>query len=188
MLETIFSVVGSILGGGATGLLGVAFQRFADYKNKQLDMQLEKQRGELELQKKDKDLLIMQGEWQGRLKVAEEEGTTAKDVADTQAFAATLWKEPERYTEASKLTAGQTWIMVLLDGFRGIVRPGLTIYLCVLTTAIYVQARGLLAGEDINAEQALEIEHQIISTILYLTTTVVLWWFGTRNKQEAPGK
>ena len=35
-------------------------------------------------------------------------------------------------------------------------------------------------------DQTEEMWGLIVGTILYLTTTCVLWWFGTRNKQEQP--
>lgn len=183
-LTTVFS---SILSGGATGLLGVVFQRIADYKNRQLDLQLDKQRGELELAKRDKDAAIMREEWAGRTQVAQIEGDATKDAAESAAFAASLSGEPKRYADG-KMTTAQTWLMVALDFIRGIVRPGLTIYLCVLTTLVYLQARELLAGQAMSATEALELVKMIVGTVLYLTTTCVLWWFGTRNKAPQPGQ
>ena len=185
MLELLGTVFGSIFSGGATGIIGVVAQRFADFKNKQLDLQLEKQRGELELAKRDKDAQIMAQEWAGRTQVAKIEGDAAQQVADAAAFAASYKLEPERYA-TGELSGGQRWLMVLLDLLRGSVRPLLTIYLCALTTMVYVQARGLLAKEDLDVTQVLELEKMIVGTILYLTTTIVLWWFGTRNAQSAP--
>lgn len=187
MLTLLGTIFGSIFSGGATGLLGVIFQRFADYKNKQLDMQLENQRAANELLLKQAEAEIMKQEWAARTQVAQIEGDTAKDVAASQAFAASFQMEPQRYSEATKLTYGQQWVMVLLDVFRGFIRPALTVYLCALTTMVYFQARALLGKEDLDIEQALELDKMIVGTILYLTTTIVLWWFGTRNKAAQPG-
>jgi len=75
---------------------------------------------------------------------------------------------------------------VIIDFIRGIVRPGLTVYLCALTTMIYVQARELLGKEDMTLASAIELEKLIVQTILYLTTTCILWWFGTRNSAPQP--
>lgn len=186
MLEILGTVFGSIFSGGATGLLGVVAQRFADYKNKQLDMQLEKQRGEIELAKRRADAEIMAQEWAGRMKVAEVEGETAKDVAASNAFAQSLFKEPERYSFAPTLSPAQQWVMVTLDAARGLVRPFLTIYLCALTTYVWWQVRSLLSAEQLESTAALDVWKLVVSQILYLTTTVVLWWFGTRNKAEQP--
>jgi hypothetical protein len=107
------------------------------------------------------------------------------EVASQEAFAASF-KMDTRYSEGAAYTKGQAWGLVALDVVRGLVRPGLTVYLCVLTTMIYLQARELIGKEDLNPDQALALEGQIVNTILYLTTTCVLWWFGTRNKQKPP--
>lgn len=185
-MELLGTIFGSIFSGGATGLLGVVIQRWADYKNRQLDLQLEKERRETEIAKRRADAEIMAQEWAGRTRVAQEEGATAKDVAESQAFASTLWKEPERYS-SGKMTNGQQWVLVILDAIRGSVRPLLTIYLCALTTYVWVQVREIVAGEDLQADAALAVWKLVVGNILYLTTTVVLWWFGTRNRQKQPG-
>jgi len=186
MFEVLGTIFGSIFSGGATGLIGIVLQRFADYKNKQLDMKLEDQRAQNEIAKRRVDAEIMAQEWAGRLKVAETEGETAKDVAASKAFAETLWREPERYSNAATLTPRQQWVMVILDAVRGTVRPFLTVYLCALTTYVWFQARATLSGEDLTSDAALDVWRMVVGNILYLTTTVVLWWFGTRNKQDAP--
>ncbi len=136
MLEIIGTIFGSVFSGGATGLIGVGLQRYADYKNKQLDIQLAKQKFDQDLALKQVDMQMMEKEWAGRVQVAQ--------------------------TEA------------------------LTVYLCAISTLIYLQARELVGKENLTSEQALQIENLIVGTILYLTTTCVLWWFGTRNKQQVP--
>lgn len=185
-MEILTTILGSILSGGASGLIGVALQRYADYKNAQLQMQLEKQRGETELAKRQIDKQITESEYAGKLKVAQSEGDTAKSVAETAAFSGTLFKEPERYSNAGLLTVGQQWIMVLLDALRGAVRPLLTIYLCALTTYVWLQVAAVLGKQELQVAAALEVWKLVVQQILYLTTTVTLWWFGTRNKQQPP--
>ena len=189
MLSLLGTVFGSILSGGATGLLGVVFQRIADYKNRQLDLQLDKQRGELELAKRDKDAAIMAQEWAARTKVAEVEAEATKDAAESAAFAASFNLEPKRYAEG--VTPGRVGglLLICVDVLRGIVRPGLTLYLCAITTMVYLEARAVLAAVSVtmNVDQALKVHEQVVGTVLYLTVTCVLWWFGTRNKQKPPG-
>src|SRR5205807_9529071 len=147
-LGTLF---GSIFSGGATGLIGVVLQRFADYKNKQLDLQLEDQRAKNALEQRKLDLEITGKEWAGRMQVAVTEADSAKDVAERQAFAASIFKEPERYSSAQTLTTGQQWMLVLLDVARGIVRPLLTVYLCALTTYVWYQVRQVLGQQNLDA-------------------------------------
>lgn len=183
MLE---SILASVLSGGLSGILGAALQRFADYKNKQLDMAIERQRGDQELAKRRIDKEITESEYAGRLRVAQVEGETSRDVADSQAFGQSLFREPERYSQGT-FTTGQMWVLVILDFARGITRPLLTLYLCALTTYIWWQVRQLLSLEDLDPDRVLEVWKLVVNTILYLTTTCILWWFGVRNKQPQPG-
>lgn len=191
MFEFIGTLLSSVLAGGATGILGVIAQRIADYKNKQLDLALEKQRGELELAKRDKDAAIMAQEWAGRTRVAEVEAGAVVDAAEAQAFAASFQHDKATYSDGvlDKLRGWWGQLLRFLLGFvdviRGIVRPGLTIYLCVITTMMYADAQRLV-GAGLTAAQALDLVKMIVATVLYLTTTCVLWWFGTRNRQAAP--
>lgn len=187
MLEILGMVFSSIVGGGMTGILGVVVQRIADYKNKQLDLQLITIKNGHEVHMREVDAEIMREEWAARTRVAEVEAESREDVAESQAFAASF-NEPSRYSEPSKHSIGQAWVMVLLDAIRGLVRPTLTIYLCALTTFIYLHSKNLLDlhGVNMTPDQAVKQVNLIIGTILYLTTTCVLWWFGTRNKQPQP--
>ena len=197
MLDLIGTVVTSILGGGATGLFGVLIQRWADYKNRQQDLELQKIKFDHEAVMKDKDAAIMAQEWAARTRVAEVETAGRVDeakakaagdeaVADAKAFEASFKMEPVRWSEGVKPTRNQSWILVLLDAFRAIVRPGLTLYLCYLVTEVYNESRKY--GNTLTADQAFDILKLLIGTVVYLWTTCTLWWFGTRNKGPAPSK
>jgi hypothetical protein len=179
MLTLLGTVFGSIFSGGATGLIGVAIQRYADYKNKQIDVQ-----AALELKKLD--MTMQQAEIAGRVTVANVQAEAAQDVAASQAFAASMAMEPKRYSEGVQTGKVGSFLLVLLDVFRGIVRPALTLYLCALTTYIWVQAHDVLGKHNLSDEQAIQIWMLIVETILYLMTTCVLWYYGTRNKQPMP--
>lgn len=186
ILGLVGSGISSILTGGATGLAGVVIQRWFDLKKGEQDLAIQQAKDTHELAMRDKDALLMDKEWQGRLRVAEAEGEKAATVAAEQSFQATLLREPERYSNAATLTPRQQWVMVLLDFCRGIVRPGLTVYLCALTTYIWFQVRGLLNVSELAAGDVLDVWRTVVATVLYLTTTVILWWFGTRNKAPQP--
>lgn len=155
----------SILGGGVTGLIGSVTQRVFEYKTKQLDIQLQKEKFAREIELK-------------KLETA-----AAIDVEDSKAFKSALESEPKKYS-TDTLTEKQNWLMVTLDFMRGAIRPILTVYLCAITTIIYVRAARLLNNDVILPGMAFELTQQIIQTILYLTTTCVLFWFGTRNKKK----
>lgn len=195
MFEILGTIASSIFAGGATGILGVIAQRIADYKNRQLDMQVEqmKQAHEVEMRKADAE--IMREEWAQRTKVAEIEtqgaahvadiqAAGASDLADANAFADSFKLEPQLFSASVKPSRGQAWALVLLDVLRGCVRPILTLYLCILATVVYMKAQKY--GSGMTQAEAFELTKLIIGTVLYLWVTCTLWWFGTRNKGKAP--
>lgn len=193
MFEILGTIFSSIFAGGATGLIGVAVQRYFDHKNKKLDMQVEQMRITGELDKRRLDIENTRAEWEGRGKVAMAEADAAKDVAESNAFAESLKAAASRVFDADMLKDVHPYVrnfvvalLGLIEVVKEAVRPGLTVYLCVLTTFIYYEARQILDTAVLTAEQAFELVRLIVSTVLYLTTTCVLWHFGTRNKQKPP--
>lgn len=186
-MADVVSAIGAVLSGGLTGVIGAGVQRFADYKNKKLDIESDRAKFSHEIAMRRVDAEIMEKEFAARTRLAEVEGDIKRDVADAEAFAASF-REPVRYAEGATLTPRQTGWMVALDFMRGIVRPGLTLYLVILTTLIYGQASALMSGSAFTPADALELTSRTVDTVLYLTTTATLWWFGTRNKQAPPKK
>jgi len=190
----------AILSGGATGLLGViAGKIFEGWQRKQ-EMEKIKAQHDHEVAMKREDANLMAQEWAARTRVAEVEAASKRDVADAAAFAASFGQEPKRYSEGMEPPKGgkvasffQGWgwlTMVLVDAVRAVVRPGLTIYLCWITTKLYEESRTTLALLNVNSveHQVLlgRVHEQIVFTLLYLFTTCVTWWFGTRTGQKPP--
>lgn len=187
MFEILGTLFTSIVSGGATGLFGIAIQRYFDLKNKRIDLELENQRFGHELGLRRIDLEIMQKESEAKVQVAEITARSVESSADAAAFAASFNLEPKQYHEMT-VTKNQNWFLVVLDFIRGLVRPGLTLYLCAITTLVYLHARSLLTLEGVQMDltSAMKLTELVVGTILYLATTCVLWWFGTRNKQKPP--
>jgi hypothetical protein len=183
----ILSAIGAVASGGVTGIVGAVAQRVFDWKNKKLDLEAESRRLSHELALRRVDVEIMEKEFAARTRVAEIEGETRRETADAEVFAASF-REPAQYAAGHALSPRQVGWMVALDFLRGIVRPGLTLYLVILTTLIYGQAHALLSGSVFTPADALALAQRAIDTVLYLTTTATLWWFGTRNKSPAPKK
>lgn len=172
MLDLLTSGIGGVL----TGLLGTALQKVMDYKT-------EKLKAQNELDKRKLDIEMMQAEWAARVKVSETEANAKMEAADAEAFAASYNLEPKIYSEGSSKTPAQVWLLLLLDVFRGSIRPMLTTYLVVLTTLLYFKSAALLSHEIILPGMAYELVQEIIGTVLYLTVTVCTWWFGVRGNR-----
>lgn len=176
----ILNLVTSVFGGGITGLVGSITQHILEFKTKKLELEANRDKYAHEESMVKAEAEVLAQEWAARTKVAEIESAAKVETADSAAFAASF-NEPARYAE--HVTDKQNWFMVGLDVLRGMVRPCLTLYLCAITTLLYLKAERLIPA-GLSSEQALGLVDQIINTILYLTTTCVLWWFGTRNKQK----
>ena len=161
----MLGILSSLFGGGLTGLLGSVFQRFFEYKSEKLKIESEKNR------------------FAHELSIAKAAAEAKVGIEDAKAFSAALTSEPKRFSENVTYTGKQAWMMVVLDFMRGIIRPGLTIYLCAITTLLYIQARQLI-DFNIPVDMAVDLVKTITNTILYLTTTCVLFWFGTRNSNK----
>lgn len=160
----------SLFGGGLTGLLGSAIGKYFDFKNKKLDIQLE------------------QSKFEHEQALAQLQYTAQVEVKDSEAFKSAVESEPKKYYEGTEYTPTQRWFALGLDFVRGLVRPFLTIYLCVLTTFIYIKAARLLNGDVILPGMAYGLINQIIQTILYLCTTAVCFWFGSRGTKAPKSK
>lgn len=186
MLDLIGGGLAAILSGGATGLLGIGLQRLFDHwKLKQeLDQMREKHAHEQKM--REIDVQLMKEEWAQRVRVAQVEGETAREVADSQAFAASFQTEPKRYSEGVKVGKAGAFLLVLADVLRAIVRPGLTVYLAWISTEIYNASQAILAMGDLDGKTLAGLHQQIVLTLLYLFVTCVTWWFGTRNKAPQP--
>lgn len=188
MLDFLGQGLLAIVSGGATGLLGIVFQRVFDHWKQKQELDKLKVQHAHELAMKRADAEIMKEEYAQRVKLAEVEGETARQVADSQAFAASFATEPQRYSEGVKPGRIGGFLLILVDCLRAVVRPGLTIYLAWIATAMYLQSVEILMRVNPSAHTAslLKLHEQIVLTLLYLFTTCVLWWFGTRNKQPQP--
>lgn len=171
----MLEILGALVSGGATGLLGSAVSAFTKFK-------LQKLQNDFEIAKIEKETEQMRMEQETRMAVADIEATTKKETSADSLVEASYAHDTAAYATGTKARDSKAFIF--LDFVRGMVRPLLTIYLMVLSTWLTVEVFSILNGLEnaISAEQAYTLVQQAIATILYLTSTIVLWWFGTRNK------
>lgn len=165
MLESLGDALLAIVSGGATGLLGTGLSFVTSYFQKR-----QAHRHEVALRRLDMEIARVEAAGYERVAGIEAEGE--RDRAAWRAL-------EESYREAARRWSrpGDGWLMLFVDFCRGMTRPGLTWTFVGLTGAIYFT----VAASDDN------MRLQIVNTILYLTTTTVLWWFGARQLAKAPG-
>jgi hypothetical protein len=184
-LSDVGNAIGGVLSGGLTGIIGAGIQGVLALKTKELDVQMQAAKLANDVAMKQADAAIMEQEWRARTQIAQVTAQGQEAAEDSKAFSAALTSEPQRYSDPSKVTTAQEWLMVFLDLIRGLVRPVLTIYLCAITTLIYLEAKSLI-GAGIPQDQASALLSKIIDAVLYLTVSCVLFWFGTRQKSRPP--
>jgi hypothetical protein len=163
-------VLGPIIGLAGSGI------------TKWLDQKAEAQKFTHELALRKADAELMAQEWAQRTKVAEVEAAGRVEVADSEAFGEAVKSEAIRYSAGVRANGKQAWLLFLLDFLRGIVRPGLTIYLCVIATMLYLDAAEVLKFQPIDPVKAQAQVELIQDKLLMMTEAVVMFWFGMRTK------
>ena len=195
-MEFLQGLFGSAVTGGLSGLLGVGLQQFFAYKQKQQDIEMVKLNLENSLQlakiETDRQLQVQKIVADSAMTVAKE--TTQQDLEEAQVktFVAAIGNDTATYTplEAFKTdnwaTRLGTFMLSAVDALRGVVRPVMTFYLCGLTSAMFFWASALAKeqGVALDAAQVVALMQQVISTVLYVFTTISVFWFGGRLLQQ----
>ena len=188
MFDLMGILVSGVLSGGATGLIGVLIQRWFDFKNRQQDIEIVKLNlaNVVELSKLESDRANVRA--QVELEVSENELEQRTIEAENASLQMSYTADQAQYLDRSA-QARTGWIgncivlmMAVVDFARGMLRPGMTIYLCVLVTLMFAWAKQLAEqyGVHVTEKLVMDVITQIIATILYVFTTITLWWFGSR--------
>lgn len=185
MMTSILGFFGSAAFGGITGLFGGLINRVADYFTL-------KQTNEFNLKMRDKDLEIAKVEAEKDLLIARDTNYTAREVADQESLQASLSADKATYLTAelqedlpTKYKGFICILMAFVDFIRGLTRPGITLYMCVLTTIIWIEMNSLIVKyqqQVLSPDDAGKIIVLIVDGIIYLTSMCVGWWFGSRGK------
>lgn len=177
MMDWIGNALGAIASGGITGLIGAGISVYGEIAKQKL---IYKHEEAMEGLKQDGMRLQME--------IITKQADASISVSEMEAFAESQKNDAASYSKGQELTKYQKWLMVVVDFFRGLIRPVMTVYMTVLTTLIYMRVMELVGGLEglIDKDAALQLANQIILVILYITTTVILWWFGTRQKVIKP--
>lgn len=194
-MDFLVDAVTLLVTGGASGILGVLsgllgtwLTKRAEWRQRQQDIEVLKLKQNHELEQRRLDAQILTQEIQGQKELAEINGRTQIETADASAFMSSQTSEPRMYSSEQ----GRNWftasLFAMLDFTRGSIRPGLTIYLVILTTMMYFEFLKLMEAQGmvLPITEVTKMVMLILSTVIYLTTTSVTWWFGTRNKQKPP--
>lgn len=195
----IFGILSALMSGGATGLLGILLQRFFDLKSKQQDLELVRINNEharllaqMDVDKANRAAeaaeKVAEEQADAQVRSAELDAQARADEAAAREYVASIESDRATYLDPKSQARSKfaRVMMTLVDSARGLIRPAMTLYLAVLSTFMYHWATDLASrdGFAMTAADAAELVKTIINTLLYLTTTCVVWWFGVRAPQK----
>ncbi|GJM64904.1 hypothetical protein [Persicobacter diffluens] len=181
-------ILTSTILGSVTGLLGNLATAFLNAR-----MQKLKNRHELEMRKID----IAERKAEADLQMRIEESRTAKAIELAEAHAFNLSQKFGNKTLISSKAISKlfdspftAWLgsfliflQGLIDSYRAAIRPLLTTYFVVLTSWLTYEAVRIISLKEsiMPVEMAQDVFLRVLNIIIYLTTTLVLWWFGDRR-------
>lgn len=195
--NAVLGVLGAAFSGGATGLIGVALKLWFDHKKAQNDLailqeqnrsaeklvELENARSERHDQALEREALE---ERLGREAEADSESLQASYKLDQSTV---LSDDLLRYCiEKSGWFFG--WFLALSLGtvavWRRGIRPALTTFLVIVTWRMYEEFMTLMenSGPVLSALEVHDLLLIIIQTIVYLTVTCTVWWYGVSQVRK----
>jgi Flp pilus assembly protein TadB len=191
MLDTVLNIIGSAAGGSLIGLIGTFIkgrderkerdaQRAHDLALRDLDREEMQLEAELAMKRTEAEIA-------GKLKTLDMEGQISRDIEASKLQAVSYESDQASYSKgATKMLRGffgglAAFMLVCVDVFRGVMRPGITSYLLVIESLIAWQLYLLLNSfTALDSAEALILFTTIINSIVFLTSTSVTWWFGSR--------
>lgn len=179
--------------GGVTGLVGNVITAWSNYKTQKLKNEHAEKMYEYKIQE-------LAAKTDSAIKITEAKVAGAVELADSRAY-------DTSQREGNKKAFGDTWIeklfnvtgwmqyvavpvaliLAMLLGFvdflKGLMRPGLTLYLTGVTSFLTWQAYDILqaAQATLTTDQAFDIYTKVTTIVIYLTVSCVTWWFGDRR-------
>lgn len=162
-------MLAALLSGGATGVLGSLLSHVVD-----IFKQRQENKHELELRKLDLQAMDKEYEFQ-------------REKSGDETLRASYEMDKAAYVNNQKLEGWGLHALTLVDVIRGLIRPALTCILLYVLWDTRCQLEQILDSvgmEHISVEQATELYSEMINSIIYIGTTAVLWWFGSRLKKR----
>lgn len=188
-----------VLLGGVTGLIGTIWSGYNQRKIKELEIEDRKAERQHDLKMVEAETAAMVAEAEANIKITEAQIEGAVQLEDARAFTASqaaIGKRSFSNKFMDKLFGTTGWtayiaqpvgILVCLlfgcvDTVKDMARPAITAYLLGVSTWVTYMAWQVLetGGVTLSATQAETLILNVISTVLYLTSAAVTWWFGDR--------
>lgn len=173
MLDAIVGIFSSSGLGAIVGLFGSWLTKREERRNAELKYdyevkmaQIRKQEAELEF---NHELALADK----KMEQAKTEGEIKMDIQEIEALRDSM-KEQQ-----------MTYGIKFVDALRGMMRPVITIYLLLVASYVAFKIGGYIGGlEAIDTEELVSMYKDTISQVMFLLTTAVTWWFGSRPSSK----
>lgn len=183
----MLEILASIFGGGMTGLFGSIVSGILGIFRTKYEIKKLESEHQFEIDKMRVESEIMDKEYAHKKDLAVIEAESEMEKSADTLMKASYKHDGATYSGEFTENAVNKWPwlsipFILVDFFRGLIRPLMTAYLSIVVTYMYVMANGILNsnGMSFSPEKFFEVYNLITMTILYLATTCVSWWFGDR--------
>lgn len=169
-------------------MFGILIQRYFDLQGKKQEIEIVKLNHANSIQLAQIESERATARANADVAIAERRIDEAEVVGDYEGLKAAMeadratYLDPQAQRRPGKVGATVTLLMGLVDAFRGFIRPGMTAYLCGLTTIMFFWVRDLAEVHKVSLSntQVTDLMLQIVTSILYVFITCTLFWFGTR--------
>lgn len=188
---SFFDLIGNVAAGGLTGLIGTGITQGVDLIKQKQANKHELAKGAQLLLQNEHELKMLDKEKEYQLSMAISENEAAKELAETGLKQATIIADAgnlqasighDRASYSLDMSKAGKFGAVLgsiIDLLRGIVRP-LTTFFFEIVLAVMVYYSFQEASRIDPSALAGELS-KLIDAVIYITTTVVMWWFGARG-------
>lgn len=173
MLSAILGIFTSGGFGAVTGLVGAFMSKREERKVLELNCKTEVALARIDADRETADHAHSLKMFDMKLDETELEGNIATDVAEMGNVKASIIAQSQ--------PSGVPWI----DGVLRFVRPAITGYLLIMCTIIAVKMDTIVGGlESLSTTEVFSLYVYIIESLVFLTTTAVAWWFGSRGMKR----
>ena len=196
------AILSAGIAGAATGILGTitttVFGYFNDKQKNKQELEVLKETNKHESEMVDARIREMEAESRAQIQKITLEGDIARDIAAQESFNISQQFGNQRAIDNSsiKLLFEYKWtrwlgallvfLLAIGDVLRVYIRPCITISLMIITSGIVVYHLQIL---DDNVELIdKDTIFMVIDSVIYLTVSVILWWFGMRTTEKTPRK
>lgn len=172
MLDTILGIFTSSGLGAIVGLLGSWLTKREERRTLELKYDFDVKMAELRKSEAEMEFNHELAIADKQIEKTEIEGEIKVEEAELNAFLEGLKEQQQLYK------------IKFVDAVRGLMRPVITIYLLIIATYITYKINSHVGISAVDKAELLAVFKDTIAQIMFLVTTAIAWWFGSRPSSQ----